>query len=109
MELGRVALVLWTIFASVSAHSTQCSSRAKPIIIDTDIYSDVDDVGSLTVANVLHNYGLADLRGVAINTGSKYGALTVSALNTYFGNGDIPIAAMRPLTNESFFDTYSYR
>ncbi|KAI0895818.1 nucleoside hydrolase [Annulohypoxylon nitens] len=108
MEFGRVALVLWTIFASVSAHSTTCSSRAKPIIIDTDIYSDVDDVGSLTVANVLHNYGLADLRGVAINTGSKYGALTVSALNTYFGNGDIPIAAMRPLTNESFFDTYSY-
>ncbi|OTA64110.1 nucleoside hydrolase [Hypoxylon sp. EC38] len=81
------------------------SYRGKPIIIDTDIFSDVDDVGSLAVANVLHNYGLADLRGVAINTHSKYGALAVSVINTYFGNGDIPIAAIRPLTNETFVDT----
>ncbi|KAI1205412.1 nucleoside hydrolase [Annulohypoxylon truncatum] len=108
MNFGRVVLALSAFFLSVSAHNTPCSSRAKPIIIDTDIFSDVDDVGSLTVANVLHNYGLADLRGVAINTGSKYGALAANALNTFFGNGDIPIAAMRPLTNESFFDTYTY-
>ena len=46
----------------------------QPIILDTDIMSDVDDVGALAVANVLHNCGLADLRGVAINTHSKYGA-----------------------------------
>ena len=86
-----------------------CCSFRKPVLIDTDIFSDVDDVGSLAVANVLHNNGLADLRGVVINTPSKYGALATSVINTYFGNGDIPIGAMRPLTNETFFDDYSFR
>lgn len=50
----------------------------QPIIIDTDLFSDVDDVGALTIANVLHNCGLADLRGIVINTPSQYGALAAS-------------------------------
>lgn len=103
MLIGRIAFFLWTV--SSSALAEDISNRlGKPIVIDTDIFSDVDDVGSLAVANVLHNYGLADLRGVAVNTHSEYGALAVSVINTYFGNGDVPIAAIRPFTDETFFD-----
>lgn len=54
------------------------ANRGQPIIIDTDLFSDVDDVGALTIANVLHNCGLADLRGVVINSPSHYGALGAS-------------------------------
>jgi hypothetical protein len=54
------------------------ANRGQPIIIDTDLFSDVDDVGALTIANVLHNCGLADLRGVVINSPSQYGALGAS-------------------------------
>ncbi|KAL7907278.1 inosine-uridine preferring nucleoside hydrolase domain-containing protein [Trichoderma velutinum] len=79
----------------------------QPIIIDTDLFSDVDDVGALTIANVLHNCGLADLKGIVINTPSQYGALAASSLCTYFGN-DVPIAAFRPITNDTFFDSYFY-
>ncbi|KAI1137151.1 nucleoside hydrolase [Hypoxylon sp. FL0543] len=107
MSLGGIIIALWAVFLSVRADSAS-SYRGKPIIIDTDIFSDVDDVGSLAIANVLHNFGLADLRGVAINTHSKYGALAASVINTYFGNGDIPIAAVRPLTNETFVDTRDF-
>ncbi|KAJ6157742.1 hypothetical protein N7470_005334 [Penicillium chermesinum] len=64
--------------------------------------------GALTVANVLQNCGLAAIKGIAINTPSKYGALAASALTTYFGNGDVPIAALRPLTNETYFDDYEF-
>lgn len=123
----------------------------KPIIIDTDIFSDVDDVGALAVANALHNCGKADLRAVMINTNSEYGSLAASvspparkqasvritnknprvgktvkisdyetnpltthspktqAINTYFSNPSIPIAALRPLTRETFHDTRHYR
>lgn len=96
-----------TIFPATNAECVFSSER-KPIVIDTDVYSDVDDIGALAVANVLHNYGLADLRGVAVNTHSEYGALAVSVINTYFGNGDIPVAALRPLTKEVFFDTWDF-
>ncbi|XXG94879.1 hypothetical protein Hte_001138 [Hypoxylon texense] len=104
MSINWVLLILWTLI-TVEGVST---IRRKPIIIDTDVFSDVDDVGSLAIANGLHNYGLADLRGVIVNTHSEYGALTVSVINTYFGNADIPIAAIRPLTNETFVDTWSF-
>jgi hypothetical protein len=50
----------------------------QPIIIDTDLFSDVDDVGALTIANVFNNCGLADLRGIVINSPSQYGALAAS-------------------------------
>ncbi|KAI1656900.1 nucleoside hydrolase [Daldinia decipiens] len=107
MFIGRIAFFLWAVSSSVLAEDIS-NRLGKPIVIDTDILSDVDDVGSLAVANVLHNYGLADLRGVAVNTHSKYGALAVSVINTYFGNGHVPIAAIRPLTDETFFDTRDF-
>ncbi|CZT18151.1 uncharacterized protein RCC_03991 [Ramularia collo-cygni] len=94
---------LFALFAYVSAHDT-----AKPVIIDTDFFSDVDDVGALAIANVLHNCGLCDLQAVMINTPSKYGALAASVVNTYYGNGDVPIGALRPLTNETFSDSYMF-
>ncbi|KAL7951980.1 inosine-uridine preferring nucleoside hydrolase domain-containing protein [Trichoderma barbatum] len=83
------------------------TTGGQPIIIDTDLFSDVDDVGALAIANVLHNCGLADLRGIVINSPSQYGALGASALCTYFGN-DVPIAAFRPITNDTFFDSFFY-
>lgn len=61
-----------------SINAVAISSYGRPAMIDTDIMSDVDDVGALAVANVLHNCGLADLRGIAINSHSKYGALAAS-------------------------------
>lgn len=54
------------------------AKRVQPVIIDTDLFSDVDDVGALTIANVLHNCGLADIRGIVINSPSQYGALAAS-------------------------------
>ncbi|KAI0384179.1 nucleoside hydrolase [Hypomontagnella monticulosa] len=107
MRSGFLVLLLRTLFIPVGVGSIP-NRHGKSIVIDTDVFSDVDDIGSLAIANVLHNYGLANLRGVAINTHSKYGALAVSVVNTYFGNGDIPIAAIRPLTNETFFDNWGF-
>jgi len=93
---------LLLLVAAVGAQSR------RSVIIDTDIFSDVDDIGALAIANVFHNLGLVDIKGVAINTHSKYGALAASVTNTYFGNGGVPIAALRPLTDETFFDAWNY-
>lgn len=102
--------LLWTVCLCISnAVGVFHQHHPKPIIIDTDIFSDVDDVGALAVANVLHHCGYASLEAVMINTGSKYGALAANAISTYYGNGDVPIGAIRPLTNETFLDTYYYK
>lgn len=72
-----LASLLRGIFGLTEA-AKPSANRGQPIIIDTDLFSDVDDVGALTIANVLHNCGLADLRGVVINSPSHYGALGAS-------------------------------
>lgn len=80
MQPSVVSLLLQAAFAASTraAPNSTASNSAQAIIIDTDIYSDVDDVGSLAVANVLHNCGLADVRGIMINTHSHYGALAAN-------------------------------
>ncbi|KEZ43687.1 hypothetical protein SAPIO_CDS4306 [Scedosporium apiospermum] len=107
MNLRQIALTLWALCPSLTPDAP-ASNHRKKIIIDTDLFSDVDDVGSLAIANVLHNCHVAGLAGVIINTPSKYGALAASVVNTYFGNPDIPIAAIRPLTEETFVDTWDF-
>lgn len=81
MKPSHVSLLLQaaSLFdASVAYTNSTAGDEGQAIIIDTDLYSDVDDVGALAVANVLHNCGLADLRGVVINTHSRYGALAAN-------------------------------
>lgn len=100
IRLVVICLAFWILCQAVDG-----KVQGKAIIIDTDIFGDVDDVGALAIANLLQNCGLADIRGVAINTHSKYGALAASAINTYYGNNDIPIATLRPLSNDIWTDT----
>ena len=61
----------------------------------------MDDVAALGVANILHKQGTVQLLGVMVDTHSKYSGLSVGSINTYYGNPEIPIATLKPLTNET--------
>lgn len=74
----RLAIPAAFLLSSTLAVATGAKGSGQPVIIDTDLFGDVDDVGALTIANVLHNCGLADLKGIAINTQSQYGAPAAS-------------------------------
>lgn len=106
MKLIHATLVpLWVgLTNALVPRSLNTTTQRQAIIIDTDMFGDVDDVGAVSVANILHNCGLADVKGIVVDTPSKYGALATNALTTYFGNSGIPIAALKPLTNETYFD-----
>jgi hypothetical protein len=64
-----------------------------PIIFDTDMSCDVDDVGALAVLNKLTNLGEAKMLACVTNTGVSAKAIggTIKAVNTYYGNPDVPI------------------
>lgn len=70
--------LLISSLSTTNAVNNNTSHGGKAIIIDTDIMGDVDDIGALAVANVLHNCGMADLKAVMINTNSSYGSLATS-------------------------------
>jgi hypothetical protein len=68
-------MLLVTLLVAFAAFT---NAERKKLIIDTDIFSDVDDVGALAIANVFHNAGDAEIVGVMVNTPSKWGPLAVS-------------------------------
>jgi inosine-uridine nucleoside N-ribohydrolase len=69
----------------------QQSSKPVPIIFDTDIGPDYDDVGAITLLHALADSGQATI--LATIASSKYPlvAPVLSVFNTYFGRPNIPI------------------
>ena len=64
-----------------------------PVILDTDLASDVDDVGDLTVLNSLANQGEAKILAIITDSANAYSAPAAKAFLTYFGKGTVPIGA----------------
>lgn len=64
-----------------------------PIIIDTDLDSDVDDVGALALLNDFMDQGEATLLACIHNTrnNQQSSCATIQAINAYYGHPSIPI------------------
>lgn len=62
-----------------------------PIILDTDFSGDIDDAGTVAVLNELHNRGEARMLAVMSVAWNKYSVAGISAINNFYGNGDVPI------------------
>ncbi|KAK7921453.1 hypothetical protein PG985_009475 [Apiospora marii] len=101
----RSTQVLRSAFRLLALPIVACASGARNLVIDTDIFSDVDDTGALLLAATAPN---VNLLAVNINVGSSYSALAASAILAHYGKGDVPIGIVRPLANTSFFDDYAY-
>lgn len=66
-----------------------------PIIFDTDIGNDVDDVLALGMLHSLQARGECKLLAVTITKDHPAAASLVDAVNTFYGNGDVPIGVCR--------------
>jgi inosine-uridine nucleoside N-ribohydrolase len=76
----------------------ECSS----VIFDTDLDSDVDDVGALAVLHALVNKGEAKILGVIVTSDDIHSPLCADAINTYFQRPDIPIGVNKKAKLRSF-------
>ena len=74
---------------------TPKSTGPVPLIIDTDMTTDVDDVGAVCAANALMDRGEADIIAIVHNTGYPKGIAAVAALNKWYGREDIPLGAFK--------------
>jgi inosine-uridine nucleoside N-ribohydrolase len=73
------------------------------LIIDTDLFSDVDDAGALAVAHRLADTGAAEVAAIGINTPSKWGHEAAQIISSYYGRPHTPVGALLPL-DESVFE-----
>jgi purine nucleosidase len=65
------------------------------VILDTDMDSDVDDVAALAMLHRMVFEKQVELAGVIVTSDDPYAPLCADAINTYFGNGRIPIGFLK--------------
>lgn len=89
------------LIADEAGSNLKCTNKAtreKPtIILDTDMLTDCDDAGALAMLHALADNGEVRILGVVVNgkdVHGKHGAV-VSAINHYYGRGDLPIGVCK--------------
>ena len=73
------------------------TAQSVKLIFDTDMESDVDDVGALATLHALADNGEVDILATIVCSLNPWAVPTVDALNTYFNRPDLPIAAVKNL------------
>ena len=63
----------------------------RKVIYETDICSDVDDVGALAVLHALADNGAVEILAVSFNEVHPSGANAIRAINTWYNRGEIPV------------------
>ncbi|MBI5281566.1 MAG: nucleoside hydrolase [Candidatus Solibacter usitatus] len=66
-----------------------------PVIFDTDMGNDIDDALALAMLHGLQGRGEIRLAAVTVTKDNPWAARYVSAVNTFYGRGGIPIGVVR--------------
>jgi len=107
MKIEKVILFVFTPVAFVMllactvdiSHAKSSTDKAAivgiPVIYETDMTLDVDDVGALAVLHGLQTEGKVNILGVCYNEVHPLAPDAIDAINTYYGRGTIGIGIYR--------------
>lgn len=106
MRSWKVVFVFTTVWACAASWSQAWAQnpapaavppvfRPVPVIFDTDIGNDCDDVLAMAMLHSLATRGEVDLLAVTITKDNPLAPRFVSAINTYYGRPDIPIGMVK--------------
>lgn len=85
------------VIAAACLFSLRLTAQPVKIIFDTDMESDVDDVGALSMLHGLADLGEAEILGTLVSSLNPWAVPTVDAVNTFCNRPDIPIGAVKTL------------
>lgn len=83
------------IACGVTVNAAGQDQRPVPLILDTDIGNDCDDVLALGMIHALQSRGECDLLAVTISKDHPLAAAFTDCVNTFYGRGDVPIGVCR--------------
>ena len=85
-------LMLFTMMTppNLQAQDTE-ETHPKKVIFETDMSTDVDDVGALATLHALADSGEAEILAISFNEVHPSAADAICAINTWYNRGDIPI------------------
>jgi len=95
--MARAFIILaGTLFLLTTGHVSGQSAPKRqpvPVIFDTDMGPDYDDVGAITILHALADSGQARILATIASTNYPKVAAVLSVLNTYFGRPNLLIGA----------------
>jgi hypothetical protein len=102
MTLCVITVTILLIFLACSDKNSNSKTVADtdakvgiPIIYETDMTLDVDDVGALAVLHGLQTEGKVNILGVCYNEVHPLAPDVIDVINTYYNRGSIPIGIYR--------------
>lgn len=98
-------IILWLPLLFLTIQSV---AQTK-VILDTDIDSDVDDVQALAMLLAYEKQGIVDLIGVIVTSSDNFSYQCVDAINTFYGQAEIPIGFLKQQNGLSNFSKYTRR
>jgi purine nucleosidase len=95
LHISVIFLALLFSFEAQALGKNSISDSPPKVIIDTDLDSDVDDVGALAMLYNLHNVGEIELLGVIVTSDDPYAPVSAAALNTFYGLPELPVGFLK--------------
>lgn len=100
MKYAQLTLLLILfVFASTAFSEAQDNAqdvrKPVPLIFDTDLGNDCDDVLAMGVIHALQSRNECELLAVTITKDHALAASFADAVNTFYGRGDVPIGVCR--------------
>ena len=93
--MRAIAMACLAAWLSVDSLAAAPKPTPVPVIFDTDIMGDVDDVGAVAVLHALADLGEAEILATGVSSKNPWSPLCLSALNAYFGRADIPLGVLK--------------
>jgi hypothetical protein len=112
MAMRRGSFLVAVLLAALVAVSTpvagaKTKSGGPRIIIDTDLSKWWDDASTIGLANVLHEQGKLRLLGIVTDVKNDVAVAALDAINTAYGNKDIPLGAVEGSEEDTFDHGYT--
>jgi len=92
--MTTMTMVCMAAWAAIDAFAAAPEQAPVRLIFDTDIMGDADDVGTVAVIHALADAGEAKILAMGVSSKNPWSSLCLSALNTYFGRGDVPLGVL---------------
>lgn len=104
---AALAIAIAAALAPVSGSAATGGKDVPRVILDTDLSRWWDDASTIGVANVLHDRGEIRLLGIVSNVQNDIAVAALDAINTGYGNGDIPLGAVAGSDADTFDHGYT--
>lgn len=97
MRSPLAAFSIFVVAFSTAVVPQESAARQAPVpvIFDTDMGPDADDVGALALLHGLAQRGEAEILAVACSTTNPWCAPCVDAIDTHYGRADIPVGTLK--------------